>query len=79
MIDILAARGHEAVDTDSDEWSHWVTHPDGSRDWIWREDRMLRLLETPRPGPLFVAGCKSNQGSSTGGSPRWCCSPRRPR
>ena len=57
---LLAERGHHVVDTDTDEWSHWVTLPDGSTDWIWREDAMADLLAT-RPS-VFVAGCKSNQG-----------------
>jgi hypothetical protein len=29
--------GHSTVDTDIDRWSHWVTLPDGSSDWVWRE------------------------------------------
>jgi hypothetical protein len=49
------------VDTDSDQWSTWVTLPDGSADWVWREDSMTRLLTGHRHGKLFVAGCKSNQ------------------
>ncbi|QUQ66718.1 AAA family ATPase [Kutzneria sp. CA-103260] len=51
----LAARGHRTVDTDSSRWSHWADN-----DWIWREDAMSALLTSP--GPLFVAGCKTNQG-----------------
>ena len=60
----LAARGHRTVDTDTDEWSRWTTLPDGSRDWIWREDAIAALLSGHGPGDghLFVAGCKSNQG-----------------
>ncbi|WP_433718589.1 AAA family ATPase [Actinoplanes sp. CA-051413] len=56
----LGARGHRTVDTDTDRWSRWVTLPDGSTDWIWREPEMTELLSGP--GDLFVAGCKSNQG-----------------
>jgi dephospho-CoA kinase len=59
---LLAARGHQTVDTDTDEWSHWVTRPDGSPDWIWREDAMGDLLRSHVGGRLFVAGCKTNQG-----------------
>ncbi|MBY8875906.1 AAA family ATPase [Micromonospora sp. PLK6-60] len=58
----LAARGHRTVDTDTDRWSHWVTLPDGSRDWVWREPVIAELLATHHTGDLFVAGCKSNQG-----------------
>lgn len=58
----LGERGHRVVDTDSDEWSHWVTLPDGFNDWVWREDVIMELLTTHQQGTLFVAGCKSNQG-----------------
>ena len=34
----------------------------GGADWIWREDRLRRLLATADADALFVAGCKSNQG-----------------
>ncbi|MFD1938620.1 MULTISPECIES: AAA family ATPase [Nonomuraea] len=59
---MLAARGHRAVDTDTDQWSHWVTLPDGSTDWVWRESAISDLLANHSEGALFVAGCKSNQG-----------------
>jgi NAD(P)-dependent dehydrogenase (short-subunit alcohol dehydrogenase family) len=59
---VLAERGHRVVDTDTDRWSHWVTEPDGSPDWIWREDAIAALLAGHRHGHLFVAGCKTNQG-----------------
>lgn len=59
---ILGQRGHRVVDTDTDEWSHWITEADGSRDWVWREDSIERLLDQSVPDRLFVAGCKSNQG-----------------
>jgi dephospho-CoA kinase len=64
-----AARGYKAVDTDSDEWSEWVSSvedgaagPTAEPDWIWREDRSQRLLSTEDVDKLFVSGCKSNQG-----------------
>lgn len=59
---ILGQRGHSVVDTDTDDWSHWIAEADGSRDWVWREDAIERLLDQPVPDRLFVAGCKSNQG-----------------
>jgi shikimate kinase len=59
---LLAARGHRTVDTDTDEWSYWVTSPDGSPDWIWREDAINDLLRSHVGDGLFVAGCKTNQG-----------------
>ncbi|MET7339655.1 AAA family ATPase [Nonomuraea sp. NPDC005650] len=61
-LEMLATRGHRAVDTDTDQWSHWVTLSDGSTDWVWREPVISDLLTNHREGALFVAGCKSNQG-----------------
>ncbi len=62
VLRLLGERGHRVVDTDTDEWSRWVTLPDGSADWIWREDAIQALLTGHRNGHLFVAGCKTNQG-----------------
>jgi shikimate kinase len=69
LIHELGARGYKAVDTDSDEWSEWVTvagdGPAGravESDWVWREDQIQRLLSTDDADVLFVSGCKSNQG-----------------
>ncbi len=69
LIRELAARGHKAIDTDSDEWSEWVTiagdGPAGRTaepDWVWREDRIQRLLSTEDADVLFVSGCAANQG-----------------
>ena len=61
-LQVLGERGHRVVDTDTDQWSHWVTLPDGSPDWIWREDAIAALLASHQDGHLFVAGCKTNQG-----------------
>ncbi len=36
--------------------------PSEEPDWIWREDRIQRLLATEDVGLLFISGCKSNQG-----------------
>ncbi len=58
----LGERGHRVIDTDTDQWSHWVTAPDGAPDWVWREDAITALLASHRHGRLFVAGCKTNQG-----------------
>ena len=60
---VLGERGHRVVDTDTDEWCRWVTLPDGSADWVWREDAMAALLDGRGSGALFVAGCKTNQGA----------------
>ena len=59
---MLGERGHRVVDTDTDEWSCWVSLPDGSTDWVWREDVIASLLARHTVGHLFVAGCKTNQG-----------------
>jgi dephospho-CoA kinase len=59
---LLGVRGHRVVDTDTSQWSHWVTLADGSADWIWREGAISALLAGHRDGRLFVAGCKTNQG-----------------
>jgi dephospho-CoA kinase len=61
VLRILGERGHRVVDTDTDQWSRWVTSADGSPDWIWREDAVAALLDGHRQGSLFVAGCKTNQ------------------
>ena len=61
-LQILGQRGHRVVDTDTDEWSHWVRSLDGSPDWIWREKAITTLLSGHEHGHLFVAGCKTNQG-----------------
>lgn len=61
-LDVLGERGHRVIDTDTDRWSHWVTLPDGSPDWVWREDAIATLLAGHVRGHLFIAGCKTNQG-----------------
>ena len=58
----LRSRGHSTVDTDTDAWSRWVRLPDGSADWIWRDQAITGLLTGHGTGSLFVAGCKTNQG-----------------
>lgn len=62
-LEMLRSRGHHTVDTDTDEWSVWVTQGDGSPDWIWRDDAIAALLDEYEHGQLFVAGCKTNQGT----------------
>jgi shikimate kinase len=69
VIHQLAAQGFEAVDLDSDEFSHWVEvlpgtseHPTPApgRDWIWREDRVQEILANESVDVLFVSGCAEN-------------------
>ncbi|HET6297639.1 MAG TPA: AAA family ATPase [Kribbella sp.] len=59
---LLGLQGYRVVDTDTDEWCHWVTDADGSGDWVWREDAITALLAESGEEALFVAGCKTNQG-----------------
>ncbi|HWO59213.1 MAG TPA: AAA family ATPase [Umezawaea sp.] len=59
----LGARGHRTVDTDDEGWTRRTTLPDGSTDRVWREEAVTDLLTGHRSGHLFVAGCRSNQGS----------------
>lgn len=63
----LAGRGYPAVDLDTPEWSEWVDAdpadaltPQDGKDWVWREDRVRKLLSEHRSGTLFVSGCAEN-------------------
>jgi len=58
----MADLGYRAIDTDSDDWCEWVQIESGDPDWVWREDRIARLLDQDDPRSLFVSGCKTNQG-----------------
>src|SRR3954470_23827990 len=63
VLAALERRGFHAVDTDLPGWSEW--HPDGGEgagEWLWREDRIDRLLSRDEGAPLYVSGCVSNQG-----------------
>jgi dephospho-CoA kinase len=62
-LELLSVRGYQTVDTDTDEWSVWSKQSDGSPDWIWREREIAALLDKYEGGQLFVAGCKTNQGT----------------
>jgi shikimate kinase len=71
VITELAARGYKAVDTDYDGWSELVDIPatsghhesgvQGQQDWLWREDRIARLLSTEDADVLFISGGATNQ------------------
>lgn len=78
VIEALAARGYEAIDADTDEFSEWVEVGDDSntpgspvepgRDWVWREDRIQAVLSAQdnagdeEAGVLFLSGCAMNMG-----------------
>ena len=59
LLDELAARGYQAVDTDYGDYFQAI---DGER--LWREDRISALLSSAHdklPGVLFVQGTTRNQ------------------
>jgi shikimate kinase len=67
VVQELAARGYQAHDLDTPEWSEWidadpsdVLTPSQGKDWVWREDRVRALLSAPGDGKLFVSGCAEN-------------------
>lgn len=71
IIGELAQRGYTAIDLDGDDYSQWApldgdiaaaagTPVEAGRDWIWRADRVERLLSTTRAEVLFVSGCAPN-------------------
>lgn len=67
VISKLAARGFDAVDLDTPDWSHWVEArpadgltPAEGQDWVWQEERVHALLSAPRDGMFFISGCAEN-------------------
>ena len=56
VVRALAARGHQAFDTDD---GFCVPTPDGRQ--RWDEPAIQRLLDGVGAAPLFVAGCEENQ------------------
>jgi dephospho-CoA kinase len=68
VIARLAALGHRAIDTDSDEYFELVEPDDAVRarfgdakDWRWRVDRITALLDAEDAPALFLSGTSSNQ------------------
>lgn len=69
VIRELAVLGYKAVDADYEDLSEWVNVAGDSelagsiaeQEWMWREDRMQRLLSAEGEGVLFVSGCARNQ------------------
>jgi dephospho-CoA kinase len=55
----LEQRGFAIVDTDRGGWSVWSDADDG---YVWREARMVELLEREGGPTLYVSGTVSNQG-----------------
>jgi dephospho-CoA kinase len=56
VLSELRARGYKTVDTDYGGWSELA-----AKEWLWREDRMARLLSTEDADILFVSGAVRNQ------------------
>jgi len=57
VIEKLSGLGYAAVDLDHPDWSEY----DEEGDWIWREDRVQKLLTDFDGDILFVSGCATNQ------------------
>lgn len=69
VIQELLARGYQAHDLDTAEWSEWIDTdpsdlltPTQGKDWVWREGRVRALLSRPEDGTLFIGGCAENMG-----------------
>ena len=67
VIQELAARGYQAYDLDTPEWSEWIDTdprdmltPAQGKDWVWRVDRVKALLSKPEDGTQFISGCAEN-------------------
>jgi broad-specificity NMP kinase len=56
-ISKLACLGYKAVDLDTPAWSVY----DESSDWVWREEKVERLLNEKDASHLYVSGCATNQ------------------
>jgi dephospho-CoA kinase len=57
----LGRRGHRVVDSDVGGWIADQPLPGGGSEPLWIEERIAALLDEPRDGLLFVAGCVANQ------------------
>ena len=55
----LEKRGFAVVDTDYGGWSEWS---DADGGYVWREDRIAKLLARQQGPPLYISGTVSNQG-----------------
>jgi RNase adaptor protein for sRNA GlmZ degradation len=65
VIRHLALLGYPTIETDEPGWCV-PEHGDWSTDdseWIWDVECMSAVLDHYAGGPLFVSGCRSNQGT----------------
>lgn len=56
VIGQLASLGYKAIDTDDNGLTVWT-----GTEWLWREDRIQRLLSIEDAEVLFISGCTRNQ------------------
>jgi shikimate kinase len=68
VIEELAARGYEAVDTDEGGLSEIVSVPEDEltglgpgQDWVWNEERIQEILDRAGGELFFLSGCSPNQ------------------
>jgi dephospho-CoA kinase len=68
-IERLRQLGYRTFDTDYDDFAELVSWPPGStpatsesREWVWSEDRMRKLLASEDSDALFICGTARNQG-----------------
>jgi dephospho-CoA kinase len=59
----LRKLGFQVVDTDEPGWTEWSDREGG---YVWREDRLAKLLTREQGPPLYVSGTVSNQGKFYG-------------
>ena len=64
----LAERGYETVDTDEPGWIELV---DGEP--LWREGRVLALLDRPRTVPCSSRARSRTRAASASASTPWSC------
>lgn len=55
----LRRRGFHVVETDEGDWTEWSDEDSG---YVWREDRIDKLLSRDDGRTLYVSGTVSNQG-----------------
>jgi dephospho-CoA kinase len=58
-LDELRKQGFEIVDTDEPGWTEWSDEDGG---YVWREERIVELLDREGGPALYVSGTVSNQG-----------------
>jgi hypothetical protein len=76
-LQMLGKRGHRVVDTDTDQWSHWVTLPDGIALLSAPVDVLLARIAARTSNPY--GNTPANKPLSCGTSPRQnrrCARPR---